>query len=264
VDAALAGFAFGEVTRLLYEAIWTEYCDWGIEFAKVTLADESVSPERREATWWTLVEALDVYLRLLHPVMPFVTETLWEAIPHGADDPDLLIVADWPDAAAAATHRDASVERDVAAIIDLVRGIRNARAEAGVEAASWLPVEVAVPDPLRPTADALRDALGRLARARPLSMVSAGHAPADGDGLVVVAGGLEAIVRRADAADAERDRARLERELAEAEGFLAAARARLANTSFISRAPAAVVEGARAREAELSDQVARLRARLGR
>ena len=266
VDAALATYAFGEVTRLLYEAIWTEFCDWGIEFAKVTLADEGASAQRREATWWTLVEALDAYLRLLHPVMPFVTETLWEAIPHRPDDPDLLIVADWPDAAVAAAHRDEAVERDVASVIELVRGIRNARAEAGVEAASWLPVEVAVPDSLHPTTDALQAAIGRLARARPLTTVPAGSPPGDGDGdgLVVVAGGLEAIVRRADAAGAERDRARLERELAEAEGFLAAARARLANDAFTSRAPAAVVEGARAREAELSDQVDRLRSRLER
>ena len=82
VDAAMADFAFGEVTRLLYEAIWNEYCDWGIELAKVRLADESLRPAEREATWWTLVEVLDTYLRLLHPVMPFVTEAIWAALPH--------------------------------------------------------------------------------------------------------------------------------------------------------------------------------------
>ena len=89
----MAAYAFGEVTRILYDAIWSEFCDWGLELAKVRLADESLPGEEREATWWTLVESLDTYLRLLHPVMPFVTETLWAAIPHRADDPELLIVA---------------------------------------------------------------------------------------------------------------------------------------------------------------------------
>ena len=87
VDAAMAGYAFGEVTRLLYEAIWSEFCDWGLELAKVRLADDRLGPDEREATWWTLVEVLDTYLRLLHPVMPFVTEALWAALPHRATDP---------------------------------------------------------------------------------------------------------------------------------------------------------------------------------
>ena len=93
---AMADFNFGEVTRLLYDAIWNEYCDWGLELAKVRLADATCRHAEREATWWALVEALDTYLRLLHPVMPFITETLWEALPHRATDPGLLIVARWP------------------------------------------------------------------------------------------------------------------------------------------------------------------------
>ena len=92
----MADFAFGEVTRLLYDAIWSEYCDWGLELAKVRLADDALDAATREATWWTLVEVLDTYLRLLHPVMPFVTEALWATLPHRATDPELLIVARWP------------------------------------------------------------------------------------------------------------------------------------------------------------------------
>ena len=62
---------------MLYESIWDEYCDWALELAKVRLADETLPAADREATWWTLVEALDTYVRLLHPVMPFVTEAIW-------------------------------------------------------------------------------------------------------------------------------------------------------------------------------------------
>jgi valyl-tRNA synthetase len=114
VDAALGRYELGEVTRQLYDSIWNEFCDWGVEFAKVRLADESVPAEAREATWWALVSALDTYLRLLHPVMPFITETLWGAIPHRASDPSLLIVARWP----GVEERDLAAEEQGAALIE--------------------------------------------------------------------------------------------------------------------------------------------------
>ena len=267
VDEAMSGFAFGEVTRLVYEAIWDEYCDWGLEFAKVRLTDPGTSADEREATWWTLVEVLDTYLRLLHPVMPFVTEALWSGLPHRAGDPELLIVARWPGVG----ERDAAAESEVGALIDLVGEIRNARASAKLPAGDWLETLVHVPVALGPTFEALRPAIERLARARPLERELTPEALAavsrPGDLTVIVGGGeVEATIRPATghAEMGALERERLERELADAEGWLSAARDRLANDSFVSRAPAAVVEGARAREAELADQVSRLRDRLGR
>ncbi|HUP54185.1 MAG TPA: valine--tRNA ligase, partial [Methylomirabilota bacterium] len=265
VDRGMAEYAFGEVTRLVYDAIWNEFCDWGVELAKVRLADESLPPAAREATWWTLVEVLDTYLRLLHPVMPFVTEALWAAIPHRASDPGLLIVARWP----APGDRDLGTEREVGALIELVGDLRNARATAKLPAIDWLATRVYVPTDLGATFEALRPALERLARARPLEReltpesLAASRGPGD---LAVVAGGgtIEASIRPAaqDEDATALERARLERELAEAETWLAAARERLANEAFMAKAPPNVVEGARAREAELADQVERLRDRL--
>ena len=265
VDAAMAGYAFGEVTRLLYDAIWNEFCDWGLELAKVRLTDPALSDEVREATWWSLVEALDIYLRLLHPVMPFVTEALWTAIPHRASDPELLIVARWPGAG----ERELQVEADVGAVLDLVRSIRNARSEAHLEPAAWLPTEVSVPALLGPTFEALRPAVERLARARPLDRRLTRDALTDAPGvLTAIAGELEARIHRGqdvvDPGAAALERARLERELAEAEGWLVAARERIANEAFMAKAPPPVVEGARAREAELAEQVDRMRDRLSR
>ena len=267
VDAAMTDYAFGEVTRVLYDAIWNEFCDWGLEFAKVHLADESLPTATREATWWTLVEALDTYLRLLHPVMPFVTEALWAAIPHRAGDPDLLIVARWP----APSVRDRRIESEVGSLLELIRGLRNARAAAGVEASAWLETEIAVPQEMGSTFEALRPVVARLARARPIERRLTREALHEdrpgrpGGALTVIVGDLEAVAHRAVAADDashELERARLERELAEALGFLDAARARLANPAFMEKAPPAIVDGARAREAELADQVARLEERL--
>ena len=267
VDVAMADVQFGEVTRLLYDAIWSEYCDWGVELAKVRLADESLEPGVHEATWWTLVEVLDTYLRLLHPVMPFVTEALWAALPHRANDPELLIVARWP----GARERDEAIEAEVAAVIELVGGLRNARAEARLEPAAWLPVEVAVPERLGPTFEALRPAIARLARARPLERRLTREALSDDPvALTVLAGELEARILpaaggvAADAAASALERTRLEKELAEAERRLDAVRARLVDDGFLAKAPPPVVDGARASEAELADQVDRLRDRLAR
>ncbi len=267
VDEAMDEFAFGEATRLLYETTWSEFCDWGLELAKVRLTDGDLPAEDREATWWTLVEALDALLRLLHPFLPYVTEAIWAATPHDAGDPELLIVAEWPDPADWATARDPGAEAAVDRLRGLVTEVRNARSTARIPPGESRPGDVLVPADLGPTFDALAPAIERLARLRPLTRHTDREAfrAADRPGsLAVIAGDLEARIAAgpvdADARAAER--ARLERELVEAEGFLAAARVRLADAAFTSKAPAAIVAGARAREAELADQVDRLRERL--
>jgi valyl-tRNA synthetase len=194
--------------------------------------------------------------------MPFLTEAIWDQLPRGADDPELLIVAQWP----AAGRVDDAADAEIGGLLDLVRAIRNARAEARVEPGAWLPVDVAVPPVAGPAFDALRPALERLARARPLARVAdsgALHADPRG-GLAVVAGDTEAVVRpvAVEAATTARDRVRLEKELADAEVQLAATRVRLADGRFTAKAPPAVVDGVRGREAELADRAARLRSRL--
>jgi valyl-tRNA synthetase len=197
--------------------------------------------------------------------MPFVTECIWAELPHRATDPELLIVARWP----AAADRDEATEAAVSAIIDLVRAIRNARAEARIEPAAWLPVDVYVPADVGDTLEGIRTAVERLARARPLrrlvtaSAVSAAAGPGT---LSVVAGECEATIHPQTAGDGgldDRERARLERELADTVRLLVAARARLANDAFTAKAPPDIVAGARTRESELADRVERLRARLG-
>jgi valyl-tRNA synthetase len=263
VDRAIADFTFGEMTRSVYDAVWSEFCDWGLELAKVRLADDALSAEAREATWWTLVDVLDTYLRLLHPLMPFVTEALWQTLPHRPTDPDLLIVARWPGVGA----RDLRAEADLGALVDLVSEIRNARAQARFPAGEWLETEVYVPTDLGPVLEGLRPAVERLARARPLHRrLTRDSLTATPGSLAVIVGESEAVVHPpvgvGETSSPALDRARLERELAEAETWLAQARVRLADDAFIAKAPAHVVAGARARESELADQVARLRDRL--
>ncbi|HLX35234.1 MAG TPA: valine--tRNA ligase [Candidatus Limnocylindrales bacterium] len=270
VDRGIAEHLLPEVTRALYDGIWSEFCDWGLEMAKARLADASLSAAEREATWWTLVESIDTFIRLLHPVMPYVTEAIWAATPHDGADPELLVVASWP----ASTGRDAAAEEAVGEVLDLVRGIRNARAEANIEPGAWLAATVFAPDDVRSAVSALGSVIERLARVRPLTVAATGVAAAASAGaLAVVTGRLEASLSRpatAGAATAEVataggvDRERLERELGLVEGRLAGARARLADPRFLERAPAHVVDGARASEADLAAQAASLRAKVGR
>jgi len=167
-------------------------------------------------------------------------------------------VADWP----VAPPVDAVAERSVEELLDLVRALRNARSEAGLDPSTWQRVDVTLPDDLSNAFEGLRPALERLARARPLALVPAGTELGGGGSLAVVAGRVGAAIRSDDVADgetAERDRARLDRELAEAERLLEAARARLADPKFVERAPGPVVDGARTRAAELDERVTRLR-----
>jgi valyl-tRNA synthetase len=260
VDEAIAEYQLAEVTRSLYDAIWSEFCDWGLELAKVRLGDESLDAAEREATWWTLVESLDTFLRLLHPVMPFVTEELWAALPHAPEDAPLLMTSRWPVAGA----RERQVEADVEQLLELVRGIRNARAEAGIEPAAWLPVEIAASGRLADAVVSLQSALARLARARPLTLGSSGETEAaqPSRGLAVIVGELRATVGGSERRDDDAERARLQKELGDAERQLASAEARLADETFLARAPSHIVDGARARAAELTDRIARLRASL--
>jgi valyl-tRNA synthetase len=260
VDRAFAAHNYGEVTRALYEAIWSEFCDWGLELAKVRLADRELPEATREATWWTLVDALDTYLRLLHPIMPFVTEALWASIPRGEADPELLIVARWP----APGPRDATAEADLASITGLISGIRNARAEAGIEVGARVAATIVAPGELGATVAMLVPAIERLARVI-ADVRTEDLAETERPGSLTVLGrAITAFLTPKQDPDAiARERDRLQRELDDAKRLLAAANARLADGAFVERAPAHVVNRARSRTAELAERVEQLRSRLG-
>ena len=215
------------------------------------------------------MEALDTYLRLLHPIMPFVTEQLWQALPHRADGPG---PPDRRPLAGRGRARRRGGGGQVGALVDLVRAVRNARADAKLEPAAWLPLDVYVePEPRHARSRRCGRRLERLAHVQAAPPPPDARGPArDGGGRPAGWPSSSGRSRRSWGpgsqipAPAEADRARLEKELADAERLLDAARARLANEAFTAKAPPAIVEGARAREAELADQVDRLRERLGR
>jgi valyl-tRNA synthetase len=259
-DEAYASFQFAEATRILHVAMWAEYCDWYLEMAKVRLGPEA-EPEAQAATWQVLAWVLDRYLRMLHPVMPHISEEIWGSLPHRPDDGDLLITAAWPVDANLKSEADEEQAEAVADILELVSQMRNARADAGIEPATLLEAELRFERADRAEAfEAIADVVAKLARVRP-TVVADNTAPADDSALVVVSPGAEARLS-VSAEDRERDRARLEKELAEAERLLASTRAKLANDAFVSKAPANVVDGVRAKESELTQLAERIRSTL--
>src|SRR6185436_9014579 len=165
-DRAYDEFAYAEVTRLLYDAIWSDFCDWYLELAKVRLTE--AEPARAEATWRVLAWVLDRYLRLLHPVMPHITEAIWQRLPRQHAESELLITAGWPSVVDTGALVDEAQAGAAERLIALVHEIRTARAEAGTDPAAWLTATLWLPDAAALSAyDELDAGIGRLARIRP-------------------------------------------------------------------------------------------------
>jgi len=247
VTRLLEGYLLGEAGRQIYDFLWGDLADWYIEAAKPRLHGADATVVRQ-----TLAYTLERALRLLHPFMPFITETIWQRLPHGGD---ALIIAAWPEPG----PTDVASEGAFSLLIDLVRAVRNARSEAGVEPGKWIAATIAA----GPHADALmsqRDIFSRLARVADdqLSIVSSVAAPAQTTALVVA----DVVVYLTGMVDVAAERARLARDIAEAEGYADRTRAQLANENFVARAKPDVVQATRDRLASSDERVARLRTRL--
>ena len=251
-DLDLAGY-----TGTAYDVAWSDYCDWFLEMAKVDLRREGATDEERAATWMAAAEGLATVLRLLHPLMPFVTEAIWDALgeaePRATAGEPQLITAAWPRAG----DRDPAADVEFERLSTLVRGVRNLRTEAGTPAADWVPLVVAPTD-----ADAERAlAHGRpylesLARVRPIEVRSDGDRPT-----LVAASPLGAAWLGVDPAAEERAADRRSTRVAEIGANVERVRALLANPSFVERAPAAVVEQERERLRALERELEQLRER---
>ncbi len=248
----MTGHLYGEAGRQVQDFVWSELCDWYIEAAKVR---GKGTAEERQTVAQTLAYTLERSLRLLHPYMPFITEALWQELPHVGES---VMIAPWP----VAGTRDAAAEEDFGVLIDLVRAIRNARAEASVEPARWIAADVFAAGRSAAFETARRE-LGALARIDDaLLHLHAGTPVAGEQALTVLAGDTAAVLPLAGMVDLDAERSRLRREVAEAEAERDRARGQLANERFMSRAPAQVVEVQRRRLATAEEQLEVLARRL--
>ncbi len=261
VDRALEQHRFDRAADVLYHFAWHEFCDWYIELVKPDLAppdDEGHGPDARRAAVArsVLLEVLDSLLRLLHPIMPFVTEELWQKFPHtGA----YLSTSHWP--TIAKERLDARAERDMEILQELVVKIRNIRAEAGIDPSRRIEVLVHAESSRNGKLIADQAALvGTLTRADRVAVVDA--FPPDLVSARAVVRGLEVAVPLAGLLDFDAERARLTKELGKIDKELDARNRKLANDSFLERAPADVIDKERSIQKEFLEKKRRIEATL--
>jgi valyl-tRNA synthetase len=262
VHEAFAAYRFDQAARAVYEFVWDEYCDWYLELAKVQL--NSGTPEQQRATRRTLATVLETTLRLAHPIIPFITEELWQKVaplagatykasPSG-DGGDSIMLAAYPRVDATQRHPD-SVAR-IQLLKEWVNACRTLRGEMNVSPAQRVPLviegDAAVIDALAPYIVAL----GKL------SEVSAVSALPEADAPIALVGDMRMMLVVAIDKDAER--ARLAKEIARIQGEVKKAEAKLANPSFVDRAPAAVVQQEQARLADFAAMLQKLEAQHAR
>ncbi len=251
VDRHFDGFRLNDAAGSVYDFLWHEYCDWAIEWAKADL-----DGPRGRVTREVLLGVLEAGLRLLHPFMPFITEEIWQRLPGPLrGGVASIMIADWPEARGWGFRSEA--ER-VALMQEVISAARNLRAEHDAPPSKRVPLVVVVAD--EATRSALVDQADDVAwLAGASEAVVRARAPA-GDGYVsqVVRGGIEVALRLADLVDIEQEQTRLQAEIERAEGLREAARRKLANESFVTRAPAEVVDRERAKLADLDRTLERL------
>ncbi len=263
VNNAIDQYRFADAAHALYQFFWNDYCDWYIELAKPVLRGDSAStPEQQRGTRNTLLRVLEAGLRLMHPVMPFLTEALWQRVaPMIGKTGDSIALAPYP--VADLSRIDAQADADTEWLIAVIRAIRSVRGEMDIAPSKALPLLLQGGDASdRRRAEQYASwifALGRLARMDWLA--SGQEAPPAALQLV---GDLRILVPLAGVIDITAERARLAREQQRLEQDRAKTTAKLVQESFRSRAPAAVVAREEERLRELDAAQLQLAAQMQR
>jgi valyl-tRNA synthetase len=251
VTAALEAYRFDEAANRLYQFVWGTFCDWYLEFSKPILQgdEEAAQAETKGAIGWVLAQIV----RLLHPIMPYVTEEVWA--PLGGQDAGLLLTAPWPDLAPDLHDPAAAAEMEwVVAVISAIRAIRS---EMNVPPAAKVPLLVKDADAVAALRlDRHREHILRMARIDRVDW--AGDAPAGSVSVVVE--GTTLVLPLGDVVDLSQERARLGIEIGRLDADLAKFAAKLGNPGFLAKARPEIIEEQREREADTRRDRDRLRA----
>ncbi len=254
VDEGIDTYEFGETARALYDFFWNEFCDWYIELAKGRLNGGDV--EQRASVQRILVFVLDQALRLLHPMMPFVTEAIWRNLPIAEQDsaPSLMVAA-WPDAASLARFTDPGAEASINRLIDVVVGVRAVRARYVIPPKQTLDIRI------RTTGDAdnqwVTSEFGRMASLAGVGEFEAGVDVAKpAHSATVLASGMEIYIPLEGLVDFDAERERLVKERDKAATEADRLARKLGNEGFLAKAAPEIIEKDRARADELAEQLA--------
>ncbi|MDT5013661.1 MAG: valyl-tRNA synthetase, partial [Mycobacterium sp.] len=245
VDAAFEGYEFNRACEALYHFAWDEFCDWYVELAKVQLG------EGRNHTTAVLAEVLDTLLRLLHPVMPFVTEALWKAM----TDRESLVVAEWP--TSTGIPLDPVANSRVSDMQKLVTEVRRFRSDQGLADRQKVPARMRGTD-----AAGLTGLLGAVRSLAWLTEDTDGFSPTASVEVRLSGGTVNVEVDTSGTVDVDAERRRLEKDLAAAQKELTGTSAKLGNGAFLAKAPADVVDKIRTRQQLAREEVERISNRL--
>ena len=258
--AAMEQYRLDLAAQAIYDFTWNEYCDWYLELSKTVLTDPGADPARLRGTRRTLVRVLEAVLRLIHPLMPFVTEEIWQRVaPLAGRTGSSIMLEPYP--APRPELEDAAAVEHMTWLKDLVLAIRRIRGELDLAPGRRIPVVLVDPSGVERDRLAGGAAYVRaLARAAAIDVLEAGEpAPKSATALV---GELEVLVPLEGIIDKDAEIGRLERQLGKLGKHLDRSRAKLGNPSFRDRAPAEVVEEERRRTVELESSIGKLEAQL--
>ncbi|MDH4073699.1 MAG: valine--tRNA ligase, partial [Gammaproteobacteria bacterium] len=246
----------------IYEFTWHEFCDWYLELSKPVLQSDDTSEAEKRGTRRTLIDVLETILRLLHPLIPFVTEEIWgQVAPRAGLDGETIMLRPYPDVDESA--RDADAEAELDWVMNFILGVRQIRGEYDISPGRSVPVLLESPgasDLARAKRnDLLIRRVGRVESVTALD--SAGEAPPSASALL---GGMRILVPMAGLIDVAAETARLGKLRAKVAADLGKAEAKLGNENFVNNAPEAVVTQERARVADFESQMARLDEQLER
>jgi len=270
VTTALEKFQFNAAASRIYEFVWHEFCDWYLEAIKPILLGERGDEPQRLAALATSTLVLDHILRLLHPFMPFITETLWqrlnEALPGGRgfgprrEPPsESLIRAKWPEPEPG--RKDQEIETSMQTLIEVVRAIRNIRAEINIPPRAEIEVIISAPEAkMRESLQERREFIQDMTGAAEVIIEEVTTRPRDCAHAVV--GQIEIFVPLAGLIDIQEERKRLKRRLGKLSQKLAQVTAKLSNKNFLTRAPSEVVQVQKRRKQALSGEMEKLTSSL--
>ncbi|EMF0390170.1 valine--tRNA ligase [Enterococcus hirae] len=247
-------FEFGEAGRQLYNFIWDDFCDWYIEMSKEVLyGDDAVS---KQTTQSILVHTLDQILRLLHPIMPFVTEEIWQHIPHQGTS---LVVADYP--VVHPEFNDETASKGMEVLKELIRSVRNIRSEVNTPLSKPITLMIKINDPK--IGQFLTENTSYIERfCNPEELTISSEIVAPDLAMSAVLTGAEIFLPLAGLINIEEEIKRLEKELAKWTDEVKRVQGKLGNERFVANAPAEVVEAERAKEKDYLDKKAAVTERI--
>jgi len=256
VSDAIGDYRFDQAAQAIYDFTWSSFCDWYLELSKPVLNDPSASDAAKRGTRRTLVQTLETLLRLAHPIMPFITEEIWQKLePLTAIGGDTIMLAPFP--AADAGLADAEAEAEMEWVMQLILGIRRIKGEMNIPPAKPLPILLQnVSDQDLRWLEAGRKYLDSLARVESVEVLSP-HEQAPESAIALV-GEMKVLIPMAGLIDKEAELARLDKEMGRLQADLERARKKLANPSFVDKAPPVVVQKERDKLAEQEGAMERL------